>query len=140
MAARKTRSKVGGARTGAGRKKGVPNRLTTAVKEAIEKAFDSVGGHEYLARVAQQDPRTFCTLLSKIAKGAADRHVTFALPEIKTADDAAKASAEVLGLAGKGEMSLEEAQAVADLIENYRRTLETSELDARMREIEERLQ
>ncbi len=49
-----------------GRPKGVPNKTTAAVKEAILKAFDSVGGPAYLVTVAQEDPRTFCALLGRV--------------------------------------------------------------------------
>jgi hypothetical protein len=49
-----------------GRKKGTPNKTTAAVKEAILHAFDEVGGASYLASIARDDPRTFCTLLGRI--------------------------------------------------------------------------
>jgi len=56
----------GGKRQGAGRKRGVPNKLTAHVREAVQNAFLEVGGEDYLVKVAMQDPRTFCTLLGKI--------------------------------------------------------------------------
>ena len=49
-----------------GRKKGVPNKTTVAVKDAILQAFDSVGGEKYLVQVAENDPKTFCTLLGRV--------------------------------------------------------------------------
>jgi hypothetical protein len=63
---RGTRGKHGGRRSGAGRKKGVPNKLTADVKAAIIEAFSKVGGAEYLLRLARSDPRTFCTLFGKV--------------------------------------------------------------------------
>jgi hypothetical protein len=60
------RANSGGKRSGAGRKKGSPNKLTADVKAAIMAAFDEVGGADYLKTVAKSDPRTFCTLLGKI--------------------------------------------------------------------------
>ena len=56
----------GGRRANAGRKPGVPNRLTTTLKTAILTAFDEVGGKDYLVGIAKSDPRTFCTLLGKV--------------------------------------------------------------------------
>jgi len=56
----------GGARPGSGRPKGVPNKLTRDVKEAILAAFDKVGGPEYLANQATQNPQAFMTLLGKV--------------------------------------------------------------------------
>ena len=58
--------KNGGRRPGAGRKKGVPNKLTANVKAAIMAAFAAAGGKDYLVKVAKTDPRTFCTLLGKL--------------------------------------------------------------------------
>ena len=49
-----------------GRAKGTPNALTVSVREAVERAFDKLGGTEYLVHVGRNDPRTFCALLSKL--------------------------------------------------------------------------
>ena len=49
-----------------GRRKGTPNKLTLSIREAIEHAFDELGGTSYLVHVGQTDPRTFCALLSKL--------------------------------------------------------------------------
>ena len=51
---------------GPGRPKGLPNKVTQSVKEAIENAFQELGGMSYLVHVGQTDPRTFCALLSKL--------------------------------------------------------------------------
>lgn len=51
---------------GPGRPKGVPNKATKALKDAILHAFDKVGGASYLERIAESDPKTFCTLLGKV--------------------------------------------------------------------------
>ena len=49
-----------------GRSKGTPNALTVSVKEAVERAFERLGGASYLEHVGRTDPRTFCALLSKL--------------------------------------------------------------------------
>lgn len=54
----------GSPKTG-GRQKGVPNKLTQDVRNAIIGAFEQAGGQQYLAQLATSDPRTFCTLLGK---------------------------------------------------------------------------
>lgn len=51
---------------GPGRPKGLPNKLTVSVKEAVENAFQELGGMSYLVHVGRTDPRTFCALLSKL--------------------------------------------------------------------------
>jgi hypothetical protein len=49
-----------------GSRLGKPNALTVSVKEAVERAFDKLGGASYLEHVGRTDPRTFCALLSKL--------------------------------------------------------------------------
>lgn len=68
MAEKQTRKngRVGDGTPGPGRKKGVPNKLTMEIKDAIKQAFDEVGGVEYLKRVAVEEPKVFCALISKI--------------------------------------------------------------------------
>jgi len=56
----------GGRRKGAGRKKGVPNKNTTLLKDAIMCAFDEVGGQEYLQTLAIENPTVFAQLLGKV--------------------------------------------------------------------------
>lgn len=66
---KKTKRKPTGAAAmgaGPGRPKGIPNKLTRSVKEAIQIAFDGVGGPEYLMRQAEENPQAFMTLLGKI--------------------------------------------------------------------------
>ena len=53
-------------RAGAGRPKGSLNNTTAAIKEAIEGAFNEVGGQTYLVKIAHEDPKTFCGLLGKV--------------------------------------------------------------------------
>lgn len=64
-----TRTKAptrGGARPGAGRKKGVPNKLTTELKSMILGALDDAGGQKYLASQAKKNPVAFLTLVGKV--------------------------------------------------------------------------
>lgn len=51
---------------GRGRKKGELNKLTRTIKEAIERAFDKAGGADYLARMAEDEPVAFMSLLAKV--------------------------------------------------------------------------
>ena len=51
---------------GAGRQKGSVNKTTTKIRNAILRAFDTVGGQQYLVMVALTDPKTFCALLGRV--------------------------------------------------------------------------
>jgi len=75
MAAVKNNAKMGG------RKKGVPNKLTSDVKAMILAALDKAGGAEYLLEQAKDNPNAFLTLVGKVLPmqltGDKDNPVTF---------------------------------------------------------------
>lgn len=49
--------KRGGPRAGAGRPKGVPNKVSTSMKQAIAEAFEQLGGTERMVQWAMEDPK-----------------------------------------------------------------------------------
>lgn len=49
-----------------GKKKGVPNKITTDLKEMILGALDKSGGQTYLQRQANENPTAFLTLIGKV--------------------------------------------------------------------------
>lgn len=56
----------GGKREGAGRKKGVPNKQTTAVKQCIINAFENIGGVQNLSRWASENETEFYKLWGRM--------------------------------------------------------------------------
>lgn len=51
---------------GKGRKKGVPNKTTAAVKDMILQALASAGGAKYLQTQAEKNPGSFMQLVGKV--------------------------------------------------------------------------
>lgn len=49
-----------------GRAKGTQNKVTKTIREAIEASFETVGGADYLARMAILEPASYMTLLGKV--------------------------------------------------------------------------
>jgi hypothetical protein len=49
-----------------GRRKGTPNKTTAEVKGMILEALSLVGGVDYLARQAEENPSAFMTLVGKV--------------------------------------------------------------------------
>lgn len=101
---------------GPGRIKGQPNKLTASIKDAIEHAFDELGGASYLVHVGRSDPRTFCALLSKLLptklSNADGSPLLAALTELTDAQLEARtqralADAQRLGLAAAAQPAIE---------------------------------
>jgi hypothetical protein len=51
---------------GKGRKKGVPNKTTAAIKDMIVQALDKAGGVDYLEKQSRENPAAFLTLVGKV--------------------------------------------------------------------------
>jgi uncharacterized protein YjaG (DUF416 family) len=62
--------------------------------------------------------------------------VTFSLPQISCASDAAKASASLVAAVSSGEITPSEAVEISRLLETYVRTLEITELEQRLNKLE----
>lgn len=72
-----------------GRKKGTPNKVTVAVKDAIEAAAEKLGGTDRLVEWAKEDPgnerifwsQIYTKLLPLQVKGEGDNPIPVALVE-----------------------------------------------------------
>ena len=49
-----------------GSRKGIPNKVTASIKEMVEGALQDVGGREYLAQQARENPGPFIALVGKL--------------------------------------------------------------------------
>ena len=74
--------------------------------------------------------------LERIAPPRRDAPVSFALPPMTTAADAAKGAAAVLAAVATGDLTPTEGAHVMALVETYHRTLETTKLEARLEALE----
>ena len=96
---------------GKGRPKGQPNRLTKTMKEAIEKAFDNVGGAAYLEKMANgtaTDRQAFMALIGRLlpmqVNSNIDQRIRVELPWLaqRGIGKVNAGEAEALQLVGKG--------------------------------------
>lgn len=74
--------------------------------------------------------------LDRIAPARKDAVVSFDLPKIETADDAANAARAILKAVADGEVTPLEATSVMAVVEQFRRTLETTEIERRITALE----
>ena len=119
----------------AGRPKGARNRTTLAVLELLE------GQAEALTQRAVQlalggDTVALRLCLERLVPPRKDRPVQFPLPQMSSAHDAAQAAAAVLEAVSTGDLTPTEGAQVMGLVDSYRRTLEVTELEARVAALE----
>ena len=118
-----------------GRPSGSRNRTTVAVLELLE------GQAEALSRKAVEmalagDTVALRLCLERLAPPRKDAPVQFPLPRMSSAHDAAEAAAAVLEAVAEGDLTPTEGVQVMGLVDSYRRTLEVTELEARVAALE----
>jgi hypothetical protein len=119
----------------AGKKLGTRNRATRALEELLEgqglaltqKAVDmALAGDTVALKIC----------IDRIYPVRRDRPVTFPLPPITSARDAADISAAVMAAVSNGDITLSEASEIGKLIDSYVRAYQVAELDDRTARVE----
>jgi Family of unknown function (DUF5681) len=118
-----------------GRPKGSRNATTLALETLLDgqataltqKAID-------LALTGDMAALRLC--LDRILPPRKDRPVTFTLPPINSAQDAAATVSAVLAAVGNGEITPADAGEISKLIESYVKAFETAELAERLERLE----
>jgi hypothetical protein len=119
----------------AGRPAGARNRTTLAVLELLEGQAEALSGKAVELALAG-DTVALRLCLERVAPPRKDTPVQFALPQMKTARDAAQAAGAVLEAVSAGDLTPTEGAQVMTLVDSYRRTLEVTELEARVAALE----
>ena len=118
-----------------GRPRGCRHRATVAAEALLD------GEAEGLTRKAIElalagDTTALRLCLERILPPRKDRPVQLELPPIEGVQDLARATMVLLGAVAAGELTPAEAGEVAKLVEAHRRTIETVELEERLRRLE----
>ncbi len=121
----------------AGKPKGARHKTTIAMEALLD------GEAEKLTRMAIDtalagDTVALRLCLDRILPPRKDRPISFALPKIETTADAVKAVAAILRAVADGEVTPAEGGEAARLIETFLKTVETADLDERLRRLEDR--
>lgn len=121
----------------AGKAPGTRNRVTQLVEGMIE------GEAEALTRRAinfamSGDATLLRALLDRLAPPRKERPVTIELPALTSPADGPRIAAELLSRAAAGDITPGEAQALAALLETYRKQSELADIEARLRALEAR--
>lgn len=123
----------------AGRPKGARN-LTTLLLEALFEGEAEELGRKTIELAKGGDSRALKACLDRLLPPRRDRFVPFSLPPIESAEDLPKASGALLAAVAEGEITPAEAAELARLVETHAKAIEVNELEARLAELEDRME
>jgi hypothetical protein len=150
----------GGARPGAGRPAGVPNKVNRFGRERIEREADPVGffikvaaGEAIEAAVPigpdrdhteqvkifptlEQRSQAQRVLINKILPDAKSVPVNLELPQITSASDVLTAHNVLVAAVASGSITPDVAETLSAILENRRRAIETVEFERRITALE----
>jgi hypothetical protein len=118
-------------RGNSGRPKGARHKATLAALALLDGEAEALT-RKAIERALGGDVTALRLTLERIVSPCKDTPVTFLLPSMTSAADASRAMAAVLEATSRGDLTPGEAAAVAALVEQYRKTLELTELEARI--------
>ena len=118
-----------------GRPRGARTKITLAVEALLDGEADTITRKAIeLAKAGDMAALRLC--LDRIAPPRRERPVSFDLPSIASAADAARASAALVAAVASGELTPSEAAELGKLIESYIRALTASDFEARLNQLE----
>lgn len=118
-----------------GKPKGTRHKATRAALALLEGEAEALT-RQAVTMALGGDATALRLCLERIAPPRKDAPVAFALPPMQSAADATKAAGAVLDAVAAGDLTPTEGAQIMGLVETYRRTLETSELEARITALE----
>ena len=118
-----------------GKPPGSRHRATQAVQALLEGEAEALS-RRAVERALEGDVTALRLCLERIAPQRKDAPVTFALPPMQAAADALQAAGAILAAVASGDLTPAEGAHVMALVETYRRTFETTELESRIAALE----
>ena len=120
-----------------GKPKGARHKATLVALSLLEGETEAIT-RQAVTMALNGDATALRLCLERIIPRKRDAAVKFDLPEMSAARDAGNAASAVLDAVAHGELTPHEGSHIMALIESYRRTLETVDLDARLSVLEQR--
>ena len=118
-----------------GRPKGARNKATIAVESLLQGQAEALT-QTAVTKALEGDSIALRLCMERIAPAPKDQPVSFSLPKMNNSLEASGAAGSVLTAVSKGQLTPIEATRVMGLIDSYRRTLELTEIEERLRVLE----
>ena len=121
----------------AGRPPGLRNRRTIMAEQLLDGHAETIL-NKILELAAEGDPAAQRLCMERIAPRLKDRPIAFELPPLETAADAIAAMAEITRGVAVGTLTAGEAAELGKFVQCFATMLSDRELEARIRQLEER--
>jgi len=118
-----------------GKPKGSRHRATQAALAMLDGQSEALTA-KAVSMALDGDGVALRLCLERIAPPRKDAPVTFALPGLTCAADAARAAAAILGAVAAGDLTPTEGASIMALVETWRRTFELTQIETRLSALE----
>ena len=118
-----------------GRPRGSRNRVTLAIDSLLEGQSDALT-QTAISKALEGDSIALRLCMDRIAPPMKDKPVVFPLPRMHGAMDASEAAGSVLSAVSDGTLTPIDGTRVMGLIDSYRRTLELTDIEYRLKALE----
>ena len=118
-----------------GRPRGSRNQATLAIESLLQGQAVALT-QTAVTKALEGDTVALRLCMERIAPAPKDQSVSFSLPKMNNSLEASGAAGSVLTAVSKGQLTPIEATRVMGLIDSYRRTLELTEIEERLRALE----
>ena len=118
-----------------GRPKGSRNKVTVAIESLLKGQAEALT-QTAVTKALEGDSVALRMCMERIAPAPKDQPVSFSLPKMHNALDTSEAAGGLITAVSEGELTPIEATRVMGLIDSYRRTLELTEIEERLRALE----
>ena len=119
-----------------GRPNGSRNKTTLAIESLLKGQAEALT-QTAVTKALEGDRIALRLCMERIAPAPKDQPVSFSLPNMNNALDASVAAGSVLTAVSEGDLTPIEAARVMVLINSYRRSLELTDIDERLRALKQ---
>jgi hypothetical protein len=122
-----------------GRPRGARNKATVAAEALLDGQAEALT-RSCIDRALAGDSIALRLCIDRILAPRRDRHVRLSIPPIADAKDVPRVLTVILEAATAGTLTPDEGARLAQLVEQVRRSIETAELEARIKAVEQRME
>ena len=127
----------GGNKFGKGRPSGSRNKATIALQSLLDDEGEAIT-RKAIEMAKAGDTTALGLVMERLVPPTRERRLALQLPKVETPEGLTTAIGAVLEAVADGKITPSEGQAVAGLIEAQKKSIETTELEIRIRDLEKK--